>query len=92
MKLLRWFYELSQKDTPCEDAKRMKSLDKICALGLTLMSASCSSRVIYVPSGQPLRLAEPVKVRVWTLDSSGQAVMSKNKVLIPEGWYALPKE
>ena len=22
MKLLRWFYELSQKDTPCEDAKK----------------------------------------------------------------------
>jgi len=48
--------------------------------------------VIYVPSGQPLRLAEPVKARVWTLDSSGRAVLSKNKVLIPEGWYALPKE
>jgi hypothetical protein len=22
MKLLRWFYELSQKDIPCEDAKK----------------------------------------------------------------------
>jgi len=26
MKLLRWFYELSQKDTPCEDAKKDEKL------------------------------------------------------------------
>jgi hypothetical protein len=28
MKLLRWFYELSQKDTPCEDAKKDDKLTK----------------------------------------------------------------
>jgi hypothetical protein len=28
MKLLRWFYELSQKDTPCEDAKKDDKLKK----------------------------------------------------------------
>ena len=28
MKLLRWFYELSQKDTPCEDAKTDDKLTK----------------------------------------------------------------
>ena len=72
--------------------KKMKSLDKICALALTLMSASCSSRVIYVPNGQPVRLAEPVRAKVWILDSAGNRVKSKNKITIPEGWYALPKD
>jgi len=45
-----------------------------------------------VPSGQPVRLAESIKARVWVLDSSGQKVRSQNKITIPEGWYALPKE
>ncbi len=72
--------------------KKMKNLDKIFVLALTLMSASCSSRVIYVPNGQPVRLAEPVRAKVWILDSAGNRVKSKNKIIIPEGWYALPKD
>lgn len=62
------------------------------ALALTLMSAGCASRVILVPSGEPVRLAEPVKARVWVLDSAGKSVKSQNRVLIPAGWYALPKD
>lgn len=62
------------------------------AIALTLMSAGCASRVILVPSGEPVRLAEPVKARVWVLDSTGKSVKSQNRVLIPAGWYALPKD
>jgi hypothetical protein len=48
--------------------------------------------VIYVPHGQPVRLAESVKARVYVADKDGQQVKSQNKITIPEGWYALPKD
>ena len=53
--------------------------------------SGCASRVIYVPHGQPVRLAESVKARVYVADKDGQQVKSQNKITIPEGWYALPK-
>jgi hypothetical protein len=56
------------------------------------MSSGCATRVVLVPNGEPVRLAEPVKVRVWVLDSKGQSIRSSNRVLLPEGWYALPKD
>lgn len=56
------------------------------------MSNGCATRVVLVPSGEPVRLAEPVKVRVWVLDSKGQSVKSSNRIVVPEGWYALPKD
>jgi hypothetical protein len=33
-----------------------------------------------------------VKAKVWAKDSTGAVVKSRNRVIIPEGWYALPKE
>ncbi len=56
------------------------------------MSVSCASRVIYVPHGEPVRLAEDVKAKVWTVDAQGKTVRSQNRITIHEGWYALPKE
>jgi hypothetical protein len=63
----------------------------ICTAALLTMSAGCSSRVILVPHGEPVRLAEPAKARVWVVDSTGKQVQSQNRVEIPAGWYALPK-
>lgn len=62
------------------------------AIGLTLTSAGCATRVILVPNGDPVRLAEPVKARVWVPDASGNVIQSQNRVTIPAGWYALPKK
>jgi len=56
------------------------------------MSVSCASRVIYVPHGEPVRLAQSVKAKVWVVDASGKSVRSQNRITIHEGWYALPKE
>ena len=58
---------------------------------LTLTSAGCATRVILVPNGDPVRLAEPVRAKVWVPDASGQIVQSQNRVTIPAGWYALPR-
>ena len=62
-------------------------------LPLALMLPACTpTRVVLVPAGTPVRLAEPIKARVWAKDSEGKAIKSRNKVTIPEGWYALPKD
>lgn len=55
-------------------------------------TTGCSSRVILVPSGQPVMLAESVKAKVFVTSASGEMVQSKNRVIIPAGWYALPKD
>lgn len=60
-------------------------------IALTLTSCGCATRVILVPNGDPVRLAEPVRAKVWVPDSSGQIVQSQNRVTIPAGWYALPR-
>jgi len=54
--------------------------------------SGCASRVIYVPHGEPVRLAESVKSKVWVKDASGKVVRSQNRITLSEGWYALPKE
>jgi hypothetical protein len=58
---------------------------------LMSMSVSCASRVIYVPHGEPVRLAQSVKAKVWVVDAEGKTVRSQNRITLPEGWYALPK-
>ena len=45
-----------------------------------------------VPSGEPVRLAESVKARVWVKGVDGVSVRSKNRITLAEGWYALPKD
>ena len=67
-------------------------LSAICLLALMSMSVSCASRVIYVPHGEPVRLAESVKAKVWVVDANGKSVRSNNRIIIHEGWYALPKD
>ena len=79
---------MSQVKTP----RSKLILSAVCLLALMSMSVSCASRVIYVPHGEPVRLAESVEAKVWTVDASGKTVRSKNRITIHEGWYALPKE
>ena len=72
-------------------AQRIRSW--LTCLVLVLTTLACApTRVVLVPPGTPVRLAEPVKAKVWAKDSTGAVVKSRNRVTIPEGWYALPKE
>jgi len=57
-----------------------------------LQGLGCAARVILVPDGQPVMLAEPVKAKVYAFDSAGNLVPSSNRVLLPAGWYALPRK
>ena len=57
-----------------------------------LQSAGCATRVILVPDGQPVMLAEPVRAKIYAFDSKGNLVPSSNRVTLPAGWYALPRK
>ena len=57
-----------------------------------LQGLGCQTRVILVPDGQPVMLAEPVKARIYAFDSNGKLVPSSNRVVLPAGWYALPRK
>ena len=57
-----------------------------------LQGMGCATRVILVPDGQPVMLAEPVKAKVYAFDAAGNLVPSSNRVLLPAGWYALPRK
>ena len=57
-----------------------------------LQSMGCQTRVILVPDGQPVQLAEPVRAKVFAFDATGKPVPSSNKVILPTGWYVLPRK
>ncbi len=61
----------------------------MCASCVMLFASGCGTRVVMVPSGDPVRLAEPVRTQVWVKTKDGDWVKSSNKVTIAEGWYAL---
>jgi len=48
-------------------------------------------RVILIPSGEPVQLAECVDVYVY-ITVGGEKVKTPNRVTIPAGWWCLPDE
>ena len=48
------------------------------------------TRVVLVPSGDPVMLAEPVRARVYAFDKDGK-LSGPSRVTLPAGWYVLPK-
>jgi hypothetical protein len=50
----------------------------------------CQTKVILVPNGDPVMLAEPVRARVYAFDKDGK-LSGPDKVNLPAGWYVLPK-
>ena len=60
------------------------------ALLIVLCASGCKlfTRTIYVPHGEPVKLAQPLKgVAVWVMTPDGQVLTQMD---IPEGWYCLP--
>jgi hypothetical protein len=49
------------------------------------------TKVVLVPSGDPVMLAQPVKASVYGFDSDKKLV-GPSKVVLPAGWYVLPKQ
>jgi len=48
------------------------------------------TKVVLVPSGDPVMLARPVKASVYGFDADKKLV-GPSTVTLPAGWYVLPK-
>jgi hypothetical protein len=49
------------------------------------------TKVVLVPSGDPVMLAKPIKASVYGFDSDKKLV-GPSLVTLPAGWYVLPKK
>jgi len=54
------------------------------------LSVGCSTKAIYVPSGEPMQIRKDTKVQVWIKNAQGVKIPSK--VVAKSGWYILPKD
>ncbi len=58
----------------------------ICA---TVCLTGCATRVVVVPTGEPVRLRQTVRqVKVWVADKDGVEIPAE--IDLPEGWWCLP--
>lgn len=68
---------------------RRRTLALSLALLLAFVGGCGTTRTIYVPAGEPVRLRETVRAaRVWVADARGEWV--EGVMDLPEGWYCLP--
>ena len=49
------------------------------------------TKVVLVPSGDPVMLARPTKASVYAFDADKKLV-GPSQVILPAGWYGLPKK
>lgn len=74
----------------CNMAKHLNP-SRMIWLAVLLTCLGCQmTRVVLVPSGDPVMLAQPVKASVYGFDSDKKLV-GPSKVVLPAGWYVLPK-
>ena len=74
----------------------MRKLIKVCviAFAITFASSCGTTRVVFVDTSEAMvRIGPDVRGKVY-FQRNGVWVLSKNKVKLPEGWYAvgLPEE
>jgi len=62
----------------------------ICTVGL-LICLGCQSKVVIVKNGDPVMLAEATQAKAYAFDKNGKMTGPFN-IIIPAGWYALPKQ
>ena len=70
---------------------KLQSLSRlIWMLALSICLGCQMTKVVLVPSGDPVMLAKPVKASVYGFDSNKKLV-GPSTVTLPAGWYVLPK-
>lgn len=71
---------------------KLQSLSKMIWLAVLLTCLGCQvTRVVLVPSGDPVMLARPTKASVYAFDADKKLV-GPSQVTLPAGWYVLPKK
>jgi hypothetical protein len=74
----------------CNMAKLQRTSRAIWLIALLACLGCQMTKVVLVPSGDPVMLAKPVKASVYGFDKNKRLV-GPSTVIIPAGWYALPK-
>jgi len=74
----------------CNTAKHLNPSRMIWLLVLPICLGCQQTKVVLVPSGDPVMLAEPVRARVYAFDKDNKLV-GPSRVVLPAGWYVLPK-
>jgi len=74
----------------CNMAKLPRPSRAIWLIALLACLGCQMTKVVLVPSGDPVMLAKPVKASVYGFDKDKNLV-GPSTVIIPAGWYALPK-
>lgn len=70
---------------------KLPSLSKtIWLLVLPIFLGCQMTKVVLVPSGDPVMLAKPTKASVYAFDANKKLV-GPSTVTLPAGWYVLPK-
>jgi len=71
-------------------AKHLSSSRLIWLIALPICLGCQQTKVVMVPHGDPVMLANPVKASVYAFDANKKLV-GPSKVTLPAGWYVLPK-
>lgn len=74
----------------CNMAKLPRPSRTIWLAVLPICLGCQQTKVVLVPSGDPVMLAQPVKASVYGFDKDKKLV-GPSKVVLPAGWYVLPK-
>ena len=71
---------------------KLQSLSRLIWLAVLPIFLGCQqTKVVLVPSGDPVMLAKPVKASVYGFDKDKKLV-GPSTVVLPAGWYVLPKQ
>jgi len=68
-----------------------RSLSRMIWLAVLPIFLGCQTKVVLVPSGDPVMLAKPVRASVYAFDADKKLV-GPSTVTLPAGWYVLPKD
>ena len=74
----------------CNMAKLPRPSRTIWLAVLPIFLGCQQTKVVLVPSGDPVMLAKPVKASVYGFDKDKKLV-GPSTVTLPAGWYVLPK-
>ena len=75
----------------CNTAKHLM-ISRLIWLTALLTCLGCQqTKVVLVPSGDPVMLAKPTTASVYGFDKD-QKLVGPSRVTLPAGWYVLPKK
>lgn len=71
--------------------ERLKRLLRISVVAMPLLIGCVPTKTYLLPAGEPVRLAEPIRVKVWAdLDGDGVMELTGNKIEFQPGWWLVP--